>query len=154
MILESLQEFYTFFKPQAPIISIDYGKKKIGLAISTLDHTLPMPLKLLAGDSDKKKLQEISEILKEKNICAIVIGLPLNMDNSKSQQTLDVENFAKKLEKRTHLPIFMQDERLTSKAADNLLKDFGLNRKARNANDDLAAASMILETTIESCNKF
>jgi len=154
MIIESLQEFYTFFKPQEPVISIDYGQKKLGLAISSPDHTLPMPLKLLSGDSEKTKLQEIEQILKEKNICAIVIGLPLNMDGSKSNQTLAVEKFTEKLAKRTHLAIFMQDERLTSKAADNMLKIFGLNRKTRNANDDLAAASMILETTLESCKKF
>ncbi len=153
MIINSPQEFCQFFHKGKPIVSIDYGFKKLGLAISTPDHHLPMPLKIIEHESDKKKITEIISILKEKNICAIVIGLPINMDGTKSDQTVTVENFANKLTKRTELPIFFQDERLTSKAANNLLKDFGLKRKNRNAIDDLAAASMILETTLNSVNK-
>lgn len=89
-------------------------------------------------------------MLQEKNISAIVIGLPINMDGTKSEQTILTEKFAEKLEKRSNLPIFLQDERLTSKAADNLLKGFGLKRKDRNNQDDLAAASLILETVLNS----
>ena len=150
MIIETIQEFCTFFKERQPLISIDYGQKKIGLAISTPDHKMSLPLQLLLGDSEKKKLNQIAEITKAKNACAIVLGLPLNMDGTKSEQTIIVERFAEKLEKRTNLPIFLQDERLTSRAADNLLKSFGIKRKVRNTNDDLTAASLILETTLKS----
>jgi putative Holliday junction resolvase len=150
MIINSLQEFYKFFQINKPILSIDYGIKKIGIAISTPDHKMALPLTILIGDSEKKKLQEIVAILKEKNACAIVVGLPINMNGTSSEQTLIVEKFAGKLEKRTNLPIFLQDERLTSKAADNLLKDFGLKRKSRNNQDDLAASSMILETVLNT----
>ena len=153
MIIYTLQEFCKFFRPGKPILSIDYGPKKIGIAISTPDHHLPMPLQIVSGESEKKKLQEIVAITITKNICAIVVGLPINMDGSTSEQTLIVEKFAEKLKNRTNLPIFMQDERLTSKAADNLLKGFGLKRKDRYAKDDLAAASMILETTLDSSKK-
>jgi len=150
MIIDTVQEFCKFFQKGHAVISIDHGLKKLGLAISSPDHHLPMPLKLIEIESDKKKLKEIIEIIKEQKICAIVVGLPVNMDGTKSPQTLLVENFAEKLSRRTNLPIFMQDERLTSKAADNLLKDLGLKRKNRNAQDDLVAASMILETTLNS----
>lgn len=150
MIIDTLQEFCTFFKNKQPLIGIDYGQKKIGLAISTPDHQMSMPFQLLTSDSEKKKLNQIVETIKDKNICAIVIGLPLNMNGTKSDQTMIVEKFAKKLEKRTNLPIFFQDERITSRAADNLLKSFGIKRKNRNKNDDLTAASLILETTLKS----
>lgn len=150
MIIDTLQEFCTFFKAGQPLIGIDYGQKKIGLAISTPDHQISLPLQLLTGDSEKRKLSHIVEITKNKNICAIVVGLPLNMDGTKSDQTIIVEKFAEKLEKRTNLPIFFQDERLTSRAADNLLKSFGIKRKNRNEHDDLTAASMILETTLNA----
>lgn len=150
MIIETIQEFCTFFKERQPIISIDYGQKKIGLAISTPDHKMALPFQLICDDSEKKKLSQIIEIARDKNACAIVLGLPLNMNGTKSEQTIIVEKFAEKLEKRTNLPIFLQDERLTSKAADNLLKSFGIKRKIRNTNDDLTAASLILETTLKS----
>lgn len=154
MIIDTLQEFCTFFKSEHPLIGIDHGQKKIGLAISTPDHQMSLPLELITGDSEKKKLNHIVEVTKNKNICAIVVGLPLNMDGTKSDQTITVEKFAEKLEKRTNLPIFFQDERLTSRAADNLLKSFGIKRKNRNKNDDLAAASMILETTLNARKSF
>ena len=150
MIINTLEEFCTFFKLNQPLIGVDYGQKKIGLAISTPDHKMCLPLCMLTGDSQKKKLNEIATIAKEKNACGIVIGLPLSMDGSKSEQTNIVEEFAEKLARRTNLPIFLQDERLTSKAADSLLKSFGLSRKDRNNQDDLTAASMILETTLKS----
>ena len=94
MIIDTLQEFCTFFKERQPLISIDYGQKKIGLAISTPDHKMSLPLQLLSGDSEKKKLNQIAEIAKDKNACAIVIGLPFNMDGTKSDQTIIVEKFA------------------------------------------------------------
>ena len=111
MIIDILQEFCTFFKAQQPLIGIDYGQKKIGLAMSTPDHQMSLPFELITGDSEKKKLNHIVEVTKNKNICAIVVGLPLNMDGTKSDQTIIVEKFAEKLEKRTNLPIFFQDER-------------------------------------------
>jgi putative Holliday junction resolvase len=152
MIIDTLQEFCTFFKAQQPLISVDYGQKKIGLAISTPDHQMPLPFELITGDSEKKKLSHIVEVTRSKNICAIVVGLPINMDGTKSDQTIIVEKFVEKLKTRTYLPIFFQDERLTSRAADNLLKSFGIKRKNRNEYDDLAAASMILETTLNARN--
>ena len=56
MIIDTLQEFCTFFKAQQPLIGIDYGQKKIGLAISTPDHQMSLPFELITGDSEKKKL--------------------------------------------------------------------------------------------------
>ncbi|PCJ24541.1 MAG: Holliday junction resolvase RuvX [Rickettsiales bacterium] len=153
MIISSIQEFYEFFQNGMPILSIDYGGKKLGVAISTPDHSFSMALQMISTESEKEKFRQVLNIAEEKNICAIVIGWPVNMDGSKSDQTLIVERFAARLEGRTKLPIFLQDERLTSKAADNLLKKFGVKRKDRNSRDDMTAASMILETTLESIKR-
>ena len=62
-------------------------------------------------------------------------------------------SFVNKLAKETNLPIYLQDERLTSRAADNMLKNMGFNRRQRNQRDDMAAASLILETVLESVKK-
>ena len=58
-----------------------------------------------------------------------------------------------KLIKKTNLPVYLLDERLTSRAADSMLKNMGLNRRQRNERDDMVAASMILETALESVKK-
>lgn len=153
MIVNSLQELYRFFQYPRPVISVDYGSKKLGSAVSSPDYNLSLPLKLIVSDSDKDKVTQIINILKEIDPCALVIGLPINMDGSLGPQTLSVKKFANKILGRINIPIYFQDERLTSKAADNYLKNLGINRKNRNNIDDLTAACMILETTLSSVKK-
>jgi putative holliday junction resolvase len=152
MIIYDIEIFCTYLKIGQPIVGIDYGEKKIGLAISTPDHRMCVPFSLIEENSEKKKINRLTEFIRNKDACAIVVGRPYHMNGTKSSQTLIVEKFAQKLSNKIHLPIFLQDERLTSKAADNLLKSFGLKRKKRNETDDIVAANMILETTLRSCN--
>lgn len=153
MIIDTLQEFCKFFLPEKTIMSIDYGSKKLGVALSALNHSMCMPYKLIIQINDNDKISELLDIIKVKNICAIIIGLPVNMDGTNSEQTNITLKFADQLAAKTDLPIFMQDERLTSKLANNLLKSFGLKRKKRTTQDDLTAASLILETTLESVKR-
>lgn len=150
MIIKTIEEFSSFFNQGKSLIAIDYGIKKLGIAISTPDHKIAMPFKLITEDNAKRKIDILVNLIKEQNICAIVIGIPYHMDGSSSEQTLVVQKFIKKLSNQIDLPIFLQDERLTTKAANVFLKNFGLNRKRRNMQDDLVAASMILETVLES----
>jgi len=153
MIITSLQEFYSFFELSKPLLAIDYGNKKIGLAISSPDHKIAMPHSIITAVDDKEKLRRIIDFIVKNNICAIVVGLPVNMDGTSSSQAKIVTSFVNKLAKETNLPIYLQDERLTSKAADNMLKNMGFNRRQRNERDDMAAASLILETVLESVKK-
>ena len=151
VIINSLQEFCKSFLPGQPIMAIDYGGKKLGTALSTPDHLICLPYKLLTKADDQ--IPRLLHLLNQTKACAIVIGLPVNMDGSNSAQTEIVLNFANKLSRLTDLSIFMQDERLTSRLASNLLKTFGLNRRQRDQRDDLAAASLILETTLSAAKK-
>jgi putative Holliday junction resolvase len=153
MIINSLQEFYSFFEISKPLLAIDYGNKKIGLAISSPDHRIAMPHSIIAVNNDREKLDRIIDFSVKYNICAIVVGLPVNMDGTSSSQAKIVNNFVNKLIKKTNLPIYLLDERLTSRAADSMLKNMGLNRRQRNERDDMVAASMILETALESVKK-
>jgi putative Holliday junction resolvase len=153
MIISSLQEFCNFFELNKPLIAIDYGNKKIGLATSSPDHAIAMPHSIIVSYKEQEKLNKIIDFIVKNNVCAIVVGLPVNMNGTNSEQTKIVTNFVDKLAKKTNLPIYLQDERLTSKAADSLLRNMGFNRKQRNERDDMAAASMILETTLESARK-
>lgn len=153
MITLTLQEFYHTLIKGKPVIAIDYGLKKLGIAISNHNHTFAVPFKAINEINEEKKIQALLQLVKENSICAIVIGLPINLNGEPSLQTEIVKTFAKKLAATLNLPIFLQDERLTSKAANNLLKSVGMKRKERNIKDDLIAASMILESTLESIHK-
>lgn len=148
MIIESPQEFCQFLRKDQIITAIDYGQKKIGMSISCPNHKMSIPHKLFTFKNETDKIKTLSQEILSLNACALVIGLPVNMDGTKGEQALKVEEFAKNICKEIDIAILLQDERLSSKAADNLLKIFGLNRKQRNERDDLTAASLILETVL------
>lgn len=150
MIIKTLKEFSKLIKFDQPVIGIDYGLKKTGLAISSLDHQVSLPLYLIKNHSERDKINFLIQMIQDQNVCAIVIGLPLNMDATESSQTIIVKKFANKLVTKTKLPVFLQDERITSKAANSLLKSYNIKRKMRNSIDDLVSASMILETILKS----
>ncbi len=153
MITSNLQEFYQLFQDSQnnkPILAIDYGQKKLGLAISDPNYMISMPLKTLNCIDDSEKIKIILSFIDEYSACALVIGLPIMMDGTASNQALLVQNFTNYLSTKTDLPIYMQDERLTSRAANNLLKSLGLKRNKRNQQDDSIAAGMILETVLSA----
>jgi len=146
MIIQSLQEFCRYLTPNAPIMAIDMGEKKLGFALTDMNRVMAMPLDVMRFDSDKKKISHILDLINKHKVCAIVMGLPLNMDGTNSEQTIKVRAFAEGL---ASVPIYMQDERMTSMAANSLLKSIGMNRKDRHQMDDQVAACMILESVLE-----
>lgn len=150
MIVTSLQEFCQYFIPNAPIISVDMGAQKVGIAISDMNRLMALPVEVVILPEEKRKIEYITNIVEKYKACGIVIGLPLNMDGTDSSQTKNVRDFAIKLSNFTDIAIYMQDERMTSAAANSLLKSIGMNRKERHKIDDQVAACMILESVIEN----
>lgn len=150
MIKASLQEFYALLKPNMPILGIDYGKKKMGFAISDPSKTISVPLEVQIFDKEDKKIAYILGMIEKHKICAIVLGKPVNMDGSESEGVKIIEKFAGMLSDSSEKPIFLQDERLSTKAAHSLLRSAGMKRKARDEVDDQISASLILETVIDS----
>jgi putative Holliday junction resolvase len=150
MIQLSLQEFCTELKKNSPLLCIDYGLKKLGFAISDPGRKLAMPLEVAVFKDEKSKIPYISNLISKHNISGIVIGLPINMDGTDSSQSELITKFAKLLSEDSNQPIFLQDERLSTKAAQSLLRSAGIKRKIRDEIDDKISASYILETVIDS----
>jgi putative Holliday junction resolvase len=153
MIIADLQDFSKIIAPPCRLLGIDYGKRKLGIAISNPEQTMSLPLQQIADEKLPSRLNAIAQIIKEHAIKGLIIGLPINMDGSSSEQSEIVEKFAKQLLQHFNLPIYLQDERLTSKAANNALKMAGFSRKDRAEVDDQIAASMILETTLTKLHR-
>ncbi|KAJ6644948.1 GTPase Der [Pseudolycoriella hygida] len=141
MITETLQEFKQFLVVNKPLIAIDYGRKKTGIAISNPQQTMALPINTIYNSHEKEKIKIILNLVATYYVCGIVVGLPISMDGKASDQTTILLKFTDILSRSTNLPIFLQDERLTSKAADSLLKSFGLKRWQRNSRDDAVAAT-------------
>lgn len=133
------------------IAAIDFGEKRIGLAVSDRERKIALPLTVVEGG--KKAIQNIREALPLKEIDLILIGLPLEMSGKKGKMAEKVESFAKTLEDALQIPIHLIDERLSSKAADVLLKEISLNRKSRSAKIDMTAAVLLLQTYLDQIRK-
>ena len=94
------------------IIGIDFGEKRIGLAISDPTNTIASSLPTI--EHDKNTLKKLQEIIFENDVAIIVIGYPLNMDGTKSKLCFVVDKFIEDLEKNFSVKIVKRDERLTS----------------------------------------
>ena len=128
-------------------LAIDYGDKRTGLAICDKDETIASPLRVLATNSTL--IDEILAVIKTQQPGAIVVGLPLNMDDSEGPQAKAVRVFAAELEACLDIPIHFQDERLSSFAAEEKLLPAELTRKKAKKRLDAIAAAQILEAFLE-----
>ncbi len=129
------------------ICAIDFGEKKIGLAISDLSKQIAFPFQtIITQKNDSLTAQAILNILREKTpIDLFVIGLPLHMDGKASPMSEKVKAFGEILKTVSSIEIVYFDERLSSKQVDNRLKEQNFSRKKRAEASDVLAAQLILE---------
>ena len=125
-------------------LAIDYGTKRTGLAICDAAETIASPLKTISGHKGLVKL--IAEVIDAEQIDAVVLGLPLNMDDSDSDQTRIVRRFYEQLKKNLQIPVYLQDERLSSFGAEERLAPANFTKgKIRQRLDAVAAAEILEE---------
>ncbi len=127
------------------IVAIDYGLKRIGVAISDAKQILAFPLATVAGGA--KAIADLKTLLEGKRaeIERIIIGLPLLLNGKEGDMAILVKKFAASLQESIEIPVEFVDERFTSKLADQRLQENYLNRKERTAKLDTAAAVILLQ---------
>ena len=128
-------------------LAIDYGSKHTGLAICDHDEMLASPLTVIHGQ--KELLKKIVDVVKSENVEAIVLGLPLNMNDSQGPQAKIVFQFAEQLKENVNIPVHFQDERLSTFGAEEKLASAELTRKKKKKRLDAIAAAEILEAFLE-----
>ena len=129
------------------IMALDYGSKTVGVAVSDELGLTALPLETIKREKEnklRKTLAMIEEIIKEKSISLIVLGKPLNMDDSEGERVEKSLAFKEALEKRTGLEVLWQDERLSSVEAEEILADSGIKKEDMKRYIDSVAASVIL----------
>ncbi len=129
-------------------LAIDYGNKRTGLAICDRSETICSPLMVISAQYDV--LQKIIDVIGTEGVEAVVLGLPLNMDNSEGPQAKIVRLFAEELQAKIDIPLHFQDERLSSFAAKEKLAPAELTRKKTKKRLDAVAAAQILEAFLEN----
>lgn len=131
------------------ILGIDYGKKRIGIAIGFVQGRISLPYKIIKNSSKSFVLKELKKIIEEKNVNLMVIGLPYGLldKNRESEQFKEIVNFTLFLRSSLSIKIANEDERLSTKTAGELLLE-KKKKKGKNIKDDVAA-SIILQAYLD-----
>ncbi len=132
------------------ILGIDFGEKRIGLALSDPLGFTAQSLDTLIRQNKNQVLRDLSVLCKERGIGEVVIGLPVNMDGSVGPKAKEVLDLIPKMEASLGVPVKTWDERLTSKQAGRLMIEEGLSRRKQRAKSDSLAAILILQSYMES----
>jgi putative Holliday junction resolvase len=133
-------------------LAIDFGERRIGLAISDPTATLAQPLPALVRRRGKRPpIQAIVDLMVERQVDRVVVGLPLSLDAEDTDWTGQVRQFAGRLAERSGRDVFLIDERMTSVAAERAVRSLGLPRQQREQKDrvDTAAAMLILQAFLD-----
>ncbi len=130
-------------------LGVDYGARRIGLAVSDALGLAAHGLPTLVGLEETKILDEIGKLVRERGVEAIVLGLPRNMDDSLGPQARKTLLFARKLEKLGK-PVRLVDERLTTERAHRIMEEAGVSRSQRRRRADRMAAQFILQIYLDS----
>jgi putative Holliday junction resolvase len=130
---------------------IDYGTRRIGLALADPGETIATPAGTLdASGTAPGDAGLILEWATENQVEGLVVGLPLNMDSSRGAQVALSQRFADQLRQQGNLPVELWDERLSSFQADGLLRSAGLTRARRKRLRDALAAQVILQSFLDA----
>ena len=121
MVVDTIADFLVSNIYRKKFLSIDYGTKYIGTAISDQTNIISIPYKTI----DEKSLKDgINEIIEKENIYGIIIGMPYHLDGSESEMSDQVRKFSLELSKIIKNPILLLDERLSSKGHKSKKKDY------------------------------
>jgi putative Holliday junction resolvase len=130
------------------ILGLDLGQSRIGVAISDPDRRVAVPLGTVRTGAPED-VKAIAAMVKEQGIAAIVVGQPLSLSGRKGEAADHAEKFAQALRDFLKLPVFLQDERLTTVEADRQLADAGVRGRDRRRIVDQTAATLILQAYLD-----
>ena len=134
------------------VLGIDYGERRLGLAVSDPLGMIAKPLKILDRQSTPDYFSEILNITTAYDVNKIVVGLPLTLKGRYSQQTRIVQDFIDKLKLMVKIPVVHIDERLSSVAAIRSLKEQNVKTGHEKGRIDETAAAIILQEYLDSQN--
>ncbi len=132
------------------VLGIDYGERRIGLALSDPLGIIAKPLKVIDRKTTPNYKSVIIEIIEEKKVIEIIIGLPITMRGEYSNQTKTVQNFINEISGICSIPVTEIDERLSSIAAKKALHEQGVKTGNEKGRVDETAAAIILQEYLDS----
>lgn len=132
------------------ILAIDYGSRRMGLAVSDALGITAQGLDTLERKNKRSDFARLERTIREYQVTEIVLGNPLRMSGEEGTQSRKVAEFAEELERRFELPVHLWDERLTSSEANRLLRDAEVSLQRRAQAVDRMAATLILQSFLQA----
>jgi putative pre-16S rRNA nuclease len=149
MIHDVFEDFAGSLPPMSALVGLDLGDKTIGISVSDRMGTVATPLETIRRRKFTLDAERLMEIIKERDINGILLGLPRNMDGTEGPRCQKTRAFARNLTRLTDLPIGFWDERLSTVAAEKALLEADTTRKRRSEVIDHVAAGYILQGALD-----
>ena len=131
-------------------LGIDFGEKRIGLAISDPEGRLAVPLTTLERRNDRSAVREIAEIARREGIGRLVLGEPVGLDGQRGEAAERVRRFGNRLAGITGLPVRLINESLTTVEAQERLRAAGIDTRREPERIDAVAAQILLQEALDS----
>jgi len=149
MIFDDTADFVAALPPMQALIGLDLGEKTIGVAVSDSFQSVATPLETVRRKKFGLDAARLAEIIAERRIGGLVLGLPRNMDGTEGARCQSTRAFARNFDRLTPLPITFWDERLSTVAAERALLEADTTRKRRAEVIDHVAAGYILQGLLD-----
>ncbi len=133
------------------VLAIDYGSKRVGLAVGSTETGIAAPLTLLDHKGAGHLIEDIKAVVVSERADQVVVGLPVSQEGGDSEQTESARAFAAKLEEALDVPVILEDERLSSREIEAHMQAMGGKKawKASGLDRDTAAATLFLQTYLD-----
>jgi putative Holliday junction resolvase len=135
------------------ILAIDYGTKRVGLALSDETGTIAQPLGFLPAEPAAKLFDLLKETVAERTVQEILVGIPRNMNGTYGPAADKTREFVAALKQVLTLPVHTWDERLTTVQANRFLIETGMRRQQRKERVDQTAAAILLQSYLDRANR-
>ncbi len=135
------------------ILGIDYGEKRVGLAISSPVGFIAQGLSTIERIDGTDYLEELAAVINEKEVDEIVVGLPKNMNGSIGEKAEEVLELVETLKSKFNLPVHTFDERLTTVRAHRAMTGAKMSKKGKKKRVDMIAAQFILQAYLDQISR-
>jgi putative Holliday junction resolvase len=150
VLYRDARDFYACLPLVGRLLAIDYGRRRVGLALSDPGRCVATPWEVLGRTTGALLLNDIFVRVDKEAVCGLVIGYPLTLEGKKLPTTQGVEQFTRTIHRaRPALPILWAEERFTTSTAERMLLEADLRRDARALVRDKVAAAVVLQQVLD-----
>ncbi|QDU10563.1 Holliday junction resolvase RuvX [Gimesia aquarii] len=150
---ENLEPPDNEFPSEGRLLGLDYGTKRVGVAISTFEQNIASPLENYTRQSKEKDESFFTKIIHEYQCKGLVVGLPVHMSGDEGQKAKEARQFGNWISQFAQIPVRFWDERFSSATAEEFLVNVNVSRNKRKAYLDKLAAQIILQSFLESSDR-